>query len=299
MTYYSVNRTPLELLAEQLETDGDYRVLRRLPFHEEIWCRSMPIAIPESSTVIGIIDTETTGLDCQRHRLIELALVKLTIDTETGDVLDVEAPRSWLEDPGEPPSEEIEALTGLTDADLRGRIFDDDKIREAFSDVEVIAAHNAAFDCGFLAERFPQLIKPVACSMTEIDWQAQGFNGGRSISALLTEAGHFMQQAHRAGPDAWALCCLLMMQRVKGRSIASDLLDRARRPTARLYADRAPFALKDALRAAGYRWDASRRSWTMEGEPERIANEAAWLTSLHLAIQPRVVSIDWHNRHVA
>jgi DNA polymerase-3 subunit epsilon len=244
------------------------------------------------------VDCETTGLDCQRHRLIELALVKLTISTGTGDVLDVEAPRSWVEDPGEPLTPEIEALTGLTDEQLAGRKFDDVEISEAFSDVDVIVAHNSVFDRGFLAARFPQLDKPVACSLTEVDWQAHGFGGGRSIGGLLTSAGHFQQQAHRAGPDAWALCCLLMLRRGEERSIAWHLLDRARRPTARVYAYRAPYELKDTLRAAGYRWAAPHRAWTVEGEPERIANEAAWLTGLHPAIRPRVVQVDWHNRHV-
>jgi len=231
--------------------------------------------------------------------MVELALVKLWICNKSGDVLDVAAPRSWVEDPGEPLTPEIEALTGLTNADLQGRKFEDEEIREAFSDVDVIVAHNAGFDLGFLTARFPGLDKPVACSLHEIDWPAHGLSGGRSIGGLLTKAGHFQQQAHRAGPDAWALCCLLMSLGTEKRTIAWHMLDRARRPTARVYADKAPYALKDTLKAADYRWSLPNRAWTMEGDPERIANEVAWLTGLHPAVQPRVVPIDWHNRHVA
>lgn len=299
MTYYSIHRSPTEQLAEQLETDGDYRVLRRLPRREEIWLRSMPISEPEASTVIGVIDTETTGLDCQRDQMIELALVKLTICNKTGNLLDVAAPRSWLEEPAEPLTPEIETLTGLTDADLEGQKFDDQEIRRAISDVDVIVAHNAIFDLGFLNARFPGVSKPAACSLNEIDWPAHGLGGGRSIGGLLTEAGHFQEQAHRAGPDAWALSCLLIRSGAEKRTIAWHLVNRARRPTARVHAAKAPYALKDTLKAAGYRWSAPHGAWAMEGEPERIANEVAWLTGLHPAIQPRVVSIDWHNRHVA
>lgn len=297
MTYYSLDRTPTELLASQLEANDDYRVLRRLPRREEIWCRSRANDSAGAS-VLAVVDTETTGLDCQRHRLIELASIRLTICNATGVVLDVEAPRSWLEDPGQPLTPQIENLTGLTDADLKGQTFDHEEIMQAFARVDAIAAHNAKFDAGFLAARFPMLDKPIACSMNEIDWPAHGLDGGRSIGALLTAAGHFMPKAHRAEPDAWALCCLLMMPDGEGKSMAWHLLDRARRPTARVYATGAPFALKDTLRAAGYRWVAAHRAWAIENEPERIANEVAWLNGLHPLIRPSVVPIDWHNRHI-
>lgn len=102
----------------------------------------------------------------------------------------------------------------------------------------------------------------------------------------------------RAVPDAWALRCLLMRPAADKRTIAWHLLDRAQRLSARVFADKAPYALKDTLKAAGYRWSAPHRAWTMEGEPERIGNEASWLAELHPAIQPRVVPLDWHNRHV-
>lgn len=300
MTYYSLKGGhPSERLARQLEHDGDYRILRRLPEPNEVWCRSMPLHDSGASIVLGIIDTETTGLDPQRQKMVELAVVKLTIDSETGDVLRADAPVSWVEDPGEPLTPEIVALTGLSDADLQGRSFDLKCIRETFADVDVIVAHNAAFDRGFMTARLPDLAQPFACSAREIDWLAHGLGGGRSIGALLTSAGHFACHAHRAGPDAWALCCLLMMPGEGGKTLAWHLLERARRPTSRVYADRAPYAEKDALRAAGYRWAASARAWTKEGEPESIANEVAWLRGLHPAIEPRVVSIDWCNRHAA
>lgn len=299
MTYYSIYRSHTERLAQQIETDGDYRVLRRLPHREEVWCRSMPLADPGSSTVIGIVDGETTGLDFRLNKLIELALVKLTIDNKTGDVLDVTAPCSWLENPGEALTLEIVELTGLTDAELAGQKFDDAEVYRAFSDVDVLVAHNAVFDRGFLCTRFPNLDLPVACSLKEIDWQSFGFSDGKSISALLTSAGHFQQQAHRAGPDAWSLCCLLMMRAGGGQAIAWHLLNRARKKTARVFADRAPFELKDKLRAVGYRWAAAQRAWMMEGEPECIANEVAWLKGLHPAIQPRIVQVDWRTRHMA
>lgn len=299
MTYYSMYRSPSEQLAEQLETDGDYRVLRRLPCREEIWCRSMPVAEPGSSITCGILDTETTGLDCKRDQLIELALVKLVIDTERGDVLDVSAPWSWLEDPGEPLTPEIEMLTGLTDAQLRGEQFPDEAILSTLDDIDVLVSHNAAFDLGFLTKRLPKIGHPWACSAREVDWPAMGLGSGRSMGALLTSAGHFLPDAHRASPDTWALTCLLMMPSPDGRTIAAHLLDRARKTTLRLCAVGAPFEFKDALKAAGYRWCPERRAWWIEADPERIANEQAWLAELHPRISPLVREIDWFDRHKA
>ncbi len=299
MTYYSVNRTPSELLAEQIETDGDYRVLRRLPHRNEIWCRSMPVAKLGSSITCGILDTETTGLDHKQDKLIELALVKLVIDPKRGDVLDVSAPCSWLEDPGEPLTPDIEMLTGLTDAQLRGEQFDDEAILSALGDVDVLVSHNAAFDLGFLTKRLPQIGHPWACSAREVDWPATGLGSGRSMAALLTAAGHFLPDAHRAAPDTWALTCLLMMRSPDGRAIAAHLLERARKTTLRLYAVGAPFEFKDALKAGGYRWCAVRRAWWIEADSERIGNEQAWLAELHPRIKPFVREIDWFDRHKA
>jgi DNA polymerase III subunit epsilon len=81
-----------EHAARALDTDPDYRVLRRLPTIEEIWCRSSPVPKRTSSTKIAVIDTETTGLDSNRHKLIELAMVKIAIDDVAGDLLEINAP---------------------------------------------------------------------------------------------------------------------------------------------------------------------------------------------------------------
>ncbi|MBX9816213.1 MAG: DNA polymerase III subunit epsilon [Sphingomonas sp.] len=298
MTYYHLDpNTAAERLAKELERARGYRVLRALPTIEQIWCRSMPL--PTKTITLGVLDTETTGLDPTDHKMIELALAKLTICAAAGDVVNVGPATSWLEDPGVPLTPEIEALTGLTDAELAGQQFDEGEIARALANVDVIVAHNAAFDLRFFRQRFPGLRYPWACSMTEIDWPAHGLGGvGNNVSGLLTSAGHYVAHAHRAGPDAWALLCLLAMPASEGRAIAAHLVQKAKRPSARLFADRAPFELKDRLKAAGYRWSPLERAWWTEGEPERMANEATWLTSLHPAVRPRTVAVDWYSRHL-
>ena len=164
--------------------------------------------------------------------------------------------------------------------------------------VDAIVAHNAKFDRAFVTRRFPQLASvPWACSMADMDWPALGWSGGRSVASLLTEAGFFLPDAHRAAADVWATTCLLASAAGEGRSVAAHLVDTACRVTHRLYANRAPSEHKDMLKAADYRWSPERRAWWIEGDPERIANEAAWLAQLSALIQPQTEEVTWINRH--
>ncbi len=60
MPFYHLNPNRRgERLARRLEQIGDYRVLRRLPKPDEIWCRSMPV--PDNVIKCAILDCETTG----------------------------------------------------------------------------------------------------------------------------------------------------------------------------------------------------------------------------------------------
>lgn len=285
-----------ERLARVLERTDGYRVLRRLPRADEFWCRSMPV--PGRCLKIGVIDCETNGLDPERHRMIEVAIGTLTIDLDLGDVVGVTSPQSWLEDPGEDLPIEIEQLTHITSKMLVGAAFPDAEIEHALREVGALVAHNAGFDRGFVTRRFPAAATlPWACSMSEIDWPAQGLGSNRGLGSLVTAAGFFLPDAHRAAADVWATTSLLASIAHDGRSTAAHLVEVAMRPTHRLYAERSPFGCKDALKAAGYRWSAKRRAWWIEGEPERIANETAWLRQLSSAICPTITEICWTNRH--
>lgn len=285
-----------ERLARQLDQLDDYRVLRRLPRPDEMWCRSMPAS--DKVIRLGIVDCETTGLDPERHKIFEFAIGILTIDAEHGDVVDVVPPRSWLEDPGEDLSIEIERLTHITSDMLIGEWFPDTAVMKAMRGIDAIVAHNARFDRAFVTKRFPAVADlPWACSMREIDWPGLGWTGGRSIGALLSEAGFFLPDAHRAAADVWATTCLLASAAPDGRAVAAHLVDTARRPSERLYAVRAPFDCKDALKVAGYRWSPERRAWWIEDNSERIANECAWLQQLSSTITPVIDEISWNNRH--
>ena len=59
------------------------------------------------------------------------------------------------------------------------------------------------------------------------------------------------------------------------------LLEQARRPTWRIWAENSPFDLKDILKARGYRWNAegypSPRAWYIEVEHDKLDVELTFL----------------------
>jgi DNA polymerase III epsilon subunit-like protein len=190
----------------------------------------------------------------------------------TGALIDIQPPKSWLEDPSEPLSEEIEELVGLTDRDLAGQRFDDEAILAALHEADIICAHNMEFDYSHLIKRFPGLESGWACSLRDIAWRQDHNLGqwGLSVGALLASAGYFSAEAHRAGPDTWATAMLLIMHARDGRTIASHMIDAARRTSIRLFA-KTTFALLDTVgvqsRAVGGKkvmprqWPMRRHGW--------------------------------------
>jgi DNA polymerase III subunit epsilon len=209
-----------ERAVRHLECSGDYRVLKRLPRINEVWCRSAPVANPATTMTLAVLDAETSGRYCARNKLLEIGIVKMQIDCETGELLSIDEPLSWLEDPCETLSEDIEELTGLTNATLAGQRFDDQAIAAVLADVNCIVAHNAKFDLGFFRTRFPQIMLPWACSCSEVLWAEHGLGRVRSVGSLLAAAGMFADIEHRAGPDAWCVAMLLAMSGCDGRTIA-------------------------------------------------------------------------------
>lgn len=296
MSYYKVDSAcPRERAARHLEQLGGYRVLRPLPEPAELWCHSSePGGV---TTTLGVVDLETTGLNPDCDKPIEIAISKLVVDGH-GQVVDVAGPVSWVEDPLHPLTPEIESLTGLTDSMLSGKSFDQAEIDATLSGVDCLISHNAVFDHGFLSRRFPHIALPWGCSARDLNWSIHpGFGHARSLTSLITDAGHFIRDAHRAGPDCWALTCLLAMTAADGRAFAAHLIDAARRTSARVYAYGAPFNLRTDLKSVGYRWNADRKVWWIEGDQETIDNEAVWLPTLHPDSRPVIEPIDWFNRH--
>jgi DNA polymerase-3 subunit epsilon len=277
---------------EGLGDQKDFRLLRRLPRVDEIATQAEAFR----PVRLGILDTETTGLDPSANEVIEFAITMMTINVD-GSLHRIEEPVSWLEQPSLPLEPRIVQVTGLTDEDLADHAFDDHDIADTLYRCDVLVSHNARFDRAFLAQRFNGLVdKPWGCTANDIDWLSHGL-GGRSLGHLLYEAGYF-SQAHRAGPDSWTLACLLAGQASDGRTYAAHLIDAVRSVSSRISARGAPYDVKDRLKARGYRWNAADKCWWTDVRPELLEAEYAWLRELSFLIAPVVKQITAYERYV-
>lgn len=278
-------------MAATLAAHPDFKVMRRL-----VPCRLFAHAanIPtraQLATVL-VLDTETTGLNPARDKMVELAMLRVQVDRRTGQPVGAMQIYNGLEDPGMPMPDEARAVTGITDDMLRGQRLDDAQVHALLAGADLVVAHNAGFDRPFVEARFAAFegLK-WACSFADIDWKSLG-RGSAKLSALGQDLG-FFYDAHRAEMDCHALLAVLRapLTHLTSMTAASSeaepepmhngllqLLAAAQSPSYRVQATGAPFEAKDALKARGYRWDVAGKVWhTRISNAEAFAAECAWL----------------------
>lgn len=286
-----------ESMARALEGTGKYRVLRRLDLMRQLETND------GTAVRRGIfLDIESTGLDVSNSEPIEFAMVPFDY-TADGRIFTVHAAFHQLNEPSEPIPPEITAITGLTDEQVAGHKLDRSTI-DAFADqAAVILAHNAAFDRPF-AERISPIFaaKPWGCTMCDVPWTEEGVEG-RRLSDLLSRFSYFFD-AHRAVDDCQAGISLATMRLPKsGRRVLERLLEVARQPTWRIFADGAPFEAKDALKSRRYRWNTDPgigpRAWYIDVGPDRIEPEIAFLKGgiLRSNVKPPIYEITAFQRY--
>ena len=265
----------LENIAVQLDASDDYRVLRRL----NIGSQFQPYKGGETFRAI-YLDLETTGLNPDLHEIIEIGMVPFTYGRE-GQIYSIEEPYSKLREPSEPISEEITMITNITNDLVQGKTIDPDEVFDFVKQAGLIIAHNASFDRVFLEKFSPDFAeKSWACSMSQIPWKEEGFDGKR-LSHIAASLG-FFYDAHRAIEDCYAgIEVLSNSLPVSGKLAMSKLLSAARQDTKRIWAVNAPYDFKDILKARGYRWndgnDGRQKSWYLDVTHDAYETEIAFL----------------------
>ena len=260
--------------ARILERHPDYRVLRRLtqrPLLEEM---------PEGAKKAIMLDVEATGTDTSKDEVIELGMVAFAYTPE-GEILGIVDIFSRFSQPSAPISAEITALTGIDNAMVDGHEIDDADVDAFVGDADLIIAHHADYDRRMVERRWPVFVtKCWACTMSEIDWKSEGFEGMK-LGLLLMQAG-FFHNGHRATSDCQAGIELLANPMpVSKRTGMSLLIERARRTRVRISAVSTPFEMKDVLKQRDYRWTGEDRlphkSWQKDVLPEEAEAEVAFL----------------------
>jgi DNA polymerase-3 subunit epsilon len=236
-------------MADALVESGNYRIQRRIRQRPRI---EAPSGMELKQALF--VDVETTGLDHQTDEIIELAIVPFTYGPD-GQIYEVKEPFQRFHQPKKPISAEITRLTGITDEMVAGHAIDPTEVEAFAPDAVLVIAHNASFDRRFLEKLAPGFaLKAWACSLSQIDWAGEGIEGTR-LSYLVAGAGYFYDK-HRAVNDCLAaielLASALPVSAVTG---ITRLLENARKPTWRIWAENSPFDLKDVLKARGYRWN--------------------------------------------
>lgn len=259
--------------AKALLTEHGYRVSR--PFEPRAAYCEEPA--PSKLMKAAILDTETTGTNPQRDKIIELGIVVVEYDPETGQAYRVLETFNELEDPGFPIPPESTKIHNITDEMVAGKQIDDAAVATLMEGVSLVVAHNAAFDRAFMERRFPLFErKPWGCSFAQMDWNNEGL-GSAKLEFLAYRCG-FHYTGHRASVDCHALLEVLQWDLpTSGVKALKRLLENARVPDIKVWAMGSPFESKDLLRERGYRWAAERKLWYKAIRATAMDEEVGWL----------------------
>ena len=273
----------------------DFRVLRRLT-RTDLQTEQF-----EDGLTGIVLDVETTGLDPELDEIIELGMFKFKFE-RNGKVGQIGGEFQRVRQPSGPIPETIVELTGITDEMVAGKSLPPAAVLDFVTDVDLVIAHNAAFDRPFCEKLFPVFQNMSwACSMCQIDWQQEGVSGTK-LEYILNFFGRFYD-AHRATDDCLAVLYLLSERLPRsGKSAMQVLLENARKTQIRVYAMGASYELRMPLKRRGYRWndgiDGFPRAWWRDLDDEAVDTEVQFLASLadKNPIEPVTFKLNSRNR---
>lgn len=149
-----------------------------------------------------VLDTETTGLDAIRDKIVQIAIVSVV----NGEVVDT---FTSFVDPGCSMPYEASQINHITDDDLVGAPTPAELVgivRELINDKTIIA-HNAKFDLDFLSKWFKRpedIVRATYIDTLALSRKAYPNRGKYSLQRLVEDFGIDGGDAHRADSDALA-----------------------------------------------------------------------------------------------
>ena len=134
---------------------------------------------------ICVIDLETTGLSHEDDEVIELAIKLIEVDKTTGNYVTAVKQYESYNQPKQRISEEITALTGITNEIVKGKEIDWALTEKLFSYSQLVVAHNAWFDRNML-EKYIRPRNIWGCSSNDITWKERGNKRGTYLCQKIS-----------------------------------------------------------------------------------------------------------------
>jgi DNA polymerase-3 subunit epsilon len=164
---------------------------------------------------------------------------------------------------------------------VAGAAIDEMEVAAFLEDAALVVSHHADFDRPFCERLWPTFASlEWACSLRDIDWHLEGFEGQR-LSQIAAGFGFFFD-AHRATDDCLAGVEILSRRLPRsGQPVFAALLDSARRASWRVWAEGAPYQLRGKLKRRRYRWnsgeDGGIRAWFVDVPEDALEDELRFL----------------------
>jgi len=223
---------------------------------------------------LAIIDTETNGLDPDTCQILEIGCVLYDVDSHAilsqySDIVD------------DATENAVEAINGIAPALLplgRPPIYVLGRVGELVFRADLIVAHNASFDRGFMdamQRRFlglPVLNRPWLCTLEDVEFPIKS---GRKLIEIAVAHGVPITDAHRALPDCVTLAKIFFRCHELGHDVP-EMIRRGLRPKVTLQGKHA-FGQNDRAREAGFSWVGDKKAWLKRVAAE---DETAFLASL-------------------
>jgi DNA polymerase-3 subunit epsilon len=260
-------------MADALVRSG-YRVIRPLETRMSFSDKERP----EKLITVAILDTETSGTNSSKDKIIELGMILVEVCPKTGLAYRILRVFNELEYPGMPIPEESTRIHHITDEMVAGKKINDAEVESLISGVALVIAHNASFDRAFVEDRFPIFAsKAWACSFRQIPWSEEGVGSGK-LEFLAYICG-FHYTGHRASTDCHALLEVLQAPLPSSGMLAMQaLLQNARLAEIKISALGSPFESKDVLKERSYRWNADKKVWAKSIPQKSLDDEVSWLS---------------------
>lgn len=204
----------------------------------------------EPINTLCLLDTETSGLDPAKDPLVEIACVRWSVQ----HVCVLSAWSTLVAgDKNEAESVNRIPVGALAKASPREAVFG--LLKQIVDKSDVIVAHNAAFDSGFL----PQLGKPWVCSMEDLQWPGGKPGGFSSVVGLALANDIAIANAHRALSDCLLLARLFERMVEKGMDVRS-MIQHGLRPKA-TFLSLAPYEEREVVKSHGFKWFPAEKAW--------------------------------------